>query len=89
MLDRTVEQDAAAELLERCWFATLSAADSQRRECEALQAVMELAEASCRRARMRLARLESVRDALGDELATLHGACGESRSEKQRMIALG
>ena len=65
MIDR--DADAAANLLERRWFSTLAAVRAMQDECEVLREVMELAEASWRRARTQLAELESLRDALGDE----------------------
>jgi hypothetical protein len=61
--------DAAENLLERRWFAANSAAGVLRAECEVLREVMELAEASWRRARAELVRLDALREALGEELA--------------------
>jgi len=63
------EGDAAENLLERRWFAANSAAGALRAECEVLREVIELAEASWRRSRARLARVEELREALGEELA--------------------
>jgi hypothetical protein len=69
MIDRYGEGDAALGLLERRWFASMSAARALQAECEVLRGVMELAEGAWRRARIELARLEEIRDALGEELA--------------------
>jgi hypothetical protein len=66
-----MESEAALEKLERRWFATFKAASAARAECEALLETMEKFEDAWNRARVRLAKLESLRDALGDELAAL------------------
>jgi hypothetical protein len=68
MIDRYVDGEPAAELLERRWFAALRAARSVQAECEVLLGVMELAEDAWRRARARLVELETLRDALGEQL---------------------
>jgi hypothetical protein len=65
--------DAATNLLERRWFAANNAATAVRAECEVLREVVELAETSWRRARAQLARLEVLRDCLGEVLAELDG----------------
>jgi len=69
MIDRNADGDAAASLLERRWFASIAAARAMQAECEVLREVVALAEDSWRRARDQLARLETMRDALGEELA--------------------
>jgi hypothetical protein len=66
-----MESEAALEKLERRWFATFKAASAARAECEALLETLEKFEDAWNRARVRLAKLESLRDALGDELAAL------------------
>ena len=63
------EGDAAAIMLERRWFASMRAVRSLQAECETLREVVEMSEEEWRRARTELARLESLRDALGEELA--------------------
>jgi hypothetical protein len=63
------EGDAAAELLERRWFASMAAARSKQAECEALLEVMSLAKASWHDSRAELVKLEALRDALGEEIA--------------------
>jgi hypothetical protein len=73
MIDRYVDGEPAAELLERRWFAALHAAKSVQAECDVLMGVMELAEDAWRRARARLVELETLRDALGDQLASVNG----------------
>lgn len=64
-----VDNEAAAALIERRWFATITAVRELQAECEVLREVMEMAENAWRRARSQLARLETLRDALGEELA--------------------
>jgi hypothetical protein len=71
MIDCYAEGDAAANLLERRWFSSITAARTAEVECEVLREVMERAEVAWRRARLQLAELESLRDALGDELAAI------------------
>ena len=68
MIDRNADGDAAAILLERRWFAFIAAARAMQAECEVLREVVMLAEDSWRRACRQLARLEALRDALGEEL---------------------
>ncbi|MGO9988371.1 MAG: hypothetical protein ACLPSY_06310 [Steroidobacteraceae bacterium] len=68
MIDRNADGDAAASLLERRWFASIAAARATQAECQVLREVVALAEDSWRRACHRLARLEAVRDALGEQL---------------------
>jgi hypothetical protein len=73
MSNRFMDGDAAAEMLERRWFAAFKAASAARAECEALLEAIETTEAAWARSREHLAKLESMRDALGDELAELDG----------------
>lgn len=83
MRDRDADGDAAASLLERRWFASITAARAMETECEVLREVVTLAEDSWRRACRQLARLEALRDALGEELADAEG-----RSEPRDAPAL-
>jgi hypothetical protein len=71
MIDGYRDPDAAANLLERRWFSSITAVRVAEAECEAMREVLELAESAWRRARIELAELECLRDALGDELAAL------------------
>jgi len=71
MSNRNPEGDAAAERLERRWFAAFKAASNARAECEELLDTMAQAETAWNDARARLAELEVLRDALGQELAEL------------------
>jgi hypothetical protein len=72
MINRYVD-DAAIDLLQRRWFAAFKAASGARAECEVLLEAMALTEESWRQARIRLAEMEALRDALGEELELLDG----------------
>jgi hypothetical protein len=61
-------EDAAADRLERRWFAAFKAASAARAECEVLLDQMEKLEAEWCSARSRLAEIEAIRDSLGEEL---------------------
>jgi hypothetical protein len=82
MTYRTTIGDAAAEKLERRWFAAQRAASQVRGECETLLEVRAMADEAWRSARLRLAELEALRDALGDELASL-----EERDHAEAAVA--
>jgi ribosomal 50S subunit-associated protein YjgA (DUF615 family) len=73
MINRYVEGSAAAEMLERRWFAAFKAASAARADCEALIEEIDAMKTAWNHARARLEQLESLRDALGDELAELDG----------------
>jgi hypothetical protein len=68
---RNADEDAAAVLLERRWFAAFKAASNVRAECEALLDAIENSEKAWNEARVRLAELEMLRDRLGEELAAV------------------
>ena len=84
MISRDTVGDAAANLLERRWFAAFKAASGVRAECEALLETMTLTHAAWTEARIRLSELEAMRDALGEELEALDEGetviCGEIMS---------
>jgi hypothetical protein len=71
MTNRHMDSDAAADLLQRRWFAAFKAASAVRAECEVLLETIALAEAAWSRSRLRLRELEALRDALGEELEAL------------------
>jgi hypothetical protein len=79
MANRYMDGDAAANLLERRWFAAFKAASGIRAECEALLESMALSQVAWNRARARLAELEALRDTLGEEL--------EAMDEREEQIA--
>ncbi len=66
------DAEPAAELLQRRWFAAAAAAKSLEAECEVLLEVLEISRQAWRAARAQLARLETLRDTLGDQLAAAH-----------------
>jgi transposase len=72
-MNRYMEGGAAAEMLERRWFAAFKAASVARAECEALVEALNMTQAAWNEARNSLVKLETLRDALGDELAELDG----------------
>ncbi len=78
MIHRCADRDTAANMLERRWFAAFKAASATRTECEELLESMAIMQAAWSRARERLAALESLRDALGEELETMDGRDGPS-----------
>jgi hypothetical protein len=63
------DDELADGLMERRWFAIDRAAGRLHSECEALAAVIEMAEDERRGVRSRLMELEAIRDALGREIA--------------------
>jgi hypothetical protein len=63
------EDESAHAAIERRWFATVTAARAKQAECEALLEVMAMAKASWLDARAQLAKLETLREALGEEMA--------------------
>ncbi len=73
------ESEPGAELLERRWFAALAAMQSLRAECDVLLGVIELAENSWRQKCAQAARIEGIKDALGEQLAALDGTCTAAR----------
>lgn len=70
---RNPAEDAAADRLERRWFAAFNAASATRAECESLLDQMERIETAWNHARSRLATIEQIRDALADELSQMDG----------------
>jgi len=66
-------EDAAADRLERRWFAAFRAASAARVECEVLLDQREQIEATWNQARVRLAEIEAIRDALGEEIMQMDG----------------
>jgi predicted nucleic acid-binding protein len=79
MIHRNIDENSGVELLERGWFAALSAARAAQSERDVLLGVIELAEDAWRRASTNLAELEKLRDALGDQLAAFDGPCRDVR----------
>jgi hypothetical protein len=86
MVNRYTDNDAAANLLERRWFAAFKAASGVRAECESLLESMALTQAAWSRARARLAVLEALRDALGEELEALDEREAVMPAEESREV---
>ncbi len=66
MVDR--ESGAETQLIERRWFALLSAIRSLQGECEILLEASKLADVAWRRACVQLAEFETLRDALEEQM---------------------
>jgi hypothetical protein len=65
------ESEAAGEIIaERRWFALLSAIRSLQTECCVLLEASKLADVAWRRACVKLAEFEALRDALEEEVST-------------------
>jgi hypothetical protein len=63
--------DAAANLIERRWFAASAKVKALRQECDVMRGIMVLAEKAYRDARMQLAELETLCDGLSERLERL------------------
>jgi hypothetical protein len=66
--------EPSTELVERRWFALLSAIGSLQAECGVLLEASMLAEVSWRRACVQLAEFEALRDVLEEQMSTPHEA---------------
>jgi hypothetical protein len=77
MHTRFDEDDAARALIERRWFSfeLHRAANRLREECESLAEVLQATQEAWHDARSRLAELEAMRAALGEELARTDACC--------------
>jgi hypothetical protein len=73
------DDDAVANLIERRWFAALTAIKTTQGECAVLQEVMDLAGDASRKARAYLVELEMLRDALGRQLTELDKKQSQAR----------
>jgi len=82
---READEDVAAVLLERRWFAAFRAASSARAECEALLDAMDANERAWNEARIRLAELEMLRDSLSEQLAGIDGAGREGMPSRAKV----
>jgi hypothetical protein len=72
--DCFADEEPAAQIWERRWFAASAAVKSVQAECEVLLGVVQLAVDDRRCACAQLARLEALRDALGERLAAMDEA---------------
>ena len=69
MVERESGADAAGELIERRWFALLSAIRSLEGECGILLEASKLADIAWQRAQVQLAEFEALRDALEEQMS--------------------
>lgn len=69
MSSRNAEEDGAADLLERRWFASMAAAGPKRRSARRCSRSWHWPKASWHESRAALVKLEALRDALAEELA--------------------
>jgi hypothetical protein len=65
------DEEPGAQIWERRWFAASAAVKSVQAECEVLLGVVQLAVDEWRRSCAQLSRLEALRDALGERLASM------------------
>jgi hypothetical protein len=69
VVDRELGAEAVADLIERRWFALLSAIKSLQGECGILLEASKLADIAWRRACVQLAEFEALRDALEEQMS--------------------
>ena len=72
MITPPADAEPAAELLQRRWFAAAAAARSLEAESAVLLEVLEISREAWRVARAQLAKLETLRDTLGEQLAAAY-----------------
>jgi len=89
MIDRYIDRDVAANLLERRWFSSIAAVRAAQAECKVLREVMDMAEKAWRDARTELVEIEALRDELGEQLAALdeYEAGGASAEAPRRIMS--
>ena len=69
MTEREWDAESAGDLVERRWFALLSAIKNLQSECAVLLEASKLADVAWRRACVQLAEFEALRDALEEEIS--------------------
>jgi hypothetical protein len=69
VVERDVGDETEAELLERRWFAVLSAISSLKLECGILLEASKLADMAWRRANAQLAEFEALQAMLEDHMS--------------------
>lgn len=88
--DYFADDEPAAQVWERRWFAASAAVKSVHAECEVLLGVVQLAVDDWRRSCAQLAQLEALRDALGEWLAAMdepRAASGLGSTRREEMSA--
>ncbi len=63
------DSESAGEVIERRWFALLSAIGSLQAECGVLLEASKLADVAWRRACIQLAEFEALRDAIEEQMS--------------------
>jgi hypothetical protein len=89
MVERELEADAAGELIERRWFALLSAIRSLEGECAILLEASKLADVAWRRACVQLAEFEALRDALEEQMSARPSSAAKSTSRLRPESRIG
>jgi hypothetical protein len=79
------DDDAAANLVERRWFAASAAVKAMQGECAVLQDVLEISKDAWLHARAHLVELEVLRDALGTQLTELGRKQSQARQPLDRI----
>lgn len=69
IVDRDLGAEPATELLERRWFALLSAIESLQAECGLLLEASKLADVAWRRACVQLAEFQALRDEIEEQMS--------------------
>ena len=88
MVDRELGADAAGELIERRWFALLSAIRTLQGECGILLEASKLADVAWRRACVQLAEFEALRDALEEQMSASQRSWSKDRESRRRQEQL-
>jgi hypothetical protein len=84
MVEREWGGDAAGELIERRWFALLSAIRSLEGECGILLEASKLADIAWRRAHVQLAEFKALRDALEEQMSARSRPSPRDREYRRR-----
>ena len=80
---KLLDGDEADNFVERRWFAASRAVNEMRIERDTLQHVVELAQSEQRDVSVRLAELEAICRALGDEIMVEHERPDRYEPERQ------
>ena len=78
--------EGSPALLERRWFAAHNACIAQREQCDGIRQALEQAEQAWRLAHAKLRTLESLRDALGQELAEADATSEYNLHDRYRQV---
>jgi hypothetical protein len=84
MVDHELGADVAGELVERRWFALLSAIRTLQGECGILLEASKLADIAWRRACVQLVEFEALRDALEEQMSARPRSSSKDRESRRR-----